>query len=111
MEHLWRKTRVVAGHVSQLPREGSFITFERLGASVVRNAASNHLGRVQRCDVPMECFGLTHCVRRHQSVALPSDMRVAISSNETFRLNDARPQDVVPGSRDPPGARDVIPSD
>jgi phenylpropionate dioxygenase-like ring-hydroxylating dioxygenase large terminal subunit len=35
MEHLWRKTWVVAGHISQLPREGSFITFERLGASVV----------------------------------------------------------------------------
>ena len=35
MEHLWRKTWVVSGHVSQLPQEGSFITFERLGASVV----------------------------------------------------------------------------
>jgi len=35
MEHLWRKTWVVAGHASQLPREGSYITFERLGVSVV----------------------------------------------------------------------------
>ena len=35
MEHLWRKTWVVAGHVSQLPQEGAFITFSHLGVSVV----------------------------------------------------------------------------
>jgi phenylpropionate dioxygenase-like ring-hydroxylating dioxygenase large terminal subunit len=35
MEHVWRKTWVTAGHVSQLPREGSYISFNRLGVSVV----------------------------------------------------------------------------
>jgi len=35
MEHMWRKTWVTAGHVSELKENGSYITFNRLGVSLV----------------------------------------------------------------------------
>lgn len=35
MKHLWRKSWLHAGHISELPKEGSYKLFEQLGVSII----------------------------------------------------------------------------
>jgi phenylpropionate dioxygenase-like ring-hydroxylating dioxygenase large terminal subunit len=35
MEHVWRKTWLYAGHISQIPEQGSYLLFDKLGLSII----------------------------------------------------------------------------
>src|SRR5690606_3792628 len=35
MEHMWKKSWLHAGHISELPKEGSYKLFEQLGLSII----------------------------------------------------------------------------
>jgi len=35
MEHVWKKTWLIAGHTSQLPQQGAYIVFDHLGLSII----------------------------------------------------------------------------
>jgi hypothetical protein len=77
MRHLWRKTWLHAGHVSELPQPGSYKLFEQLGLSIIISRgldgelkAFHNICRHRASALLMEKQGISSVLMGYQERAL-----------------------------------------